>query len=296
MMRPILAIVGPTATGKTKLSIALAKKLKGEIISCDSMQFYKGLDIGTAKVRKEEMEGITHHLIDILEPDSEFSVAIYQEIVRKKIAELEEKNITPILVGGSGLYISSVLYDYRFDGQKRDDEIESQYDDYSTKELAELLKEVNPHLAEKTDLKNRRRLLRALQNQEEDIEFTADNPFYDNAIVIGLDMDRETLYERIDKRVDLMIEEGLEVEAKKLYDDYFETQAAMAIGYKEFFHYFTGKISKEEAIDQIKKNSRHYAKRQLTWFRNKFDCFWIMVDPDHFEKAIEEALLISNYL
>jgi len=295
-MRPIIAIVGPTATGKTKLSIALAKQLKGEIISCDSMQFYKGLDIGTAKVREIEKEGIPHHLIDILEPDSEFSVAIYQDIVRNKIAELEERNVTPILVGGSGLYISSVLYDYRFDGEKRDDDVESQYDEYSVNELAELLREVNPHLASKTDLKNRRRLLRALQNSDEDIEFTADNLFYDNAIVIGLDMERERLYELIDKRVDQMIEVGLESEAKKLHDDYFETQAAMAIGYKEFFHYFTGKISKEEAIEQIKKNSRHYAKRQLTWFRNKFDCFWLDVDPENFDKTIEQASQICSYL
>jgi len=295
-MKPIIAIVGPTGIGKTRLSIALAKKMNAEIISSDSMQFYKKLDIGTAKIKPSEMQGIKHHLIDILEPDDEFSVALYQKIVRDKIAELEARDVTPILVGGSGLYISSVLYDYRFLGDKRDEEIESQYNEYSTKELAELLKEISPSVYEKTDIKNRRRLLRALAKDEDEVDFSAEDLFYDNAIVIGLDMEREALYQRIDERVDQMIDSGLVEEARVLYRDYYESQAAMAIGYKELFHYFDEKISFEEAIDQIKKNSRHYAKRQLTWFRNKLDCFWLDVDPNDFDKTIEKAMEIIQYL
>ncbi len=295
-MKPIIAIVGPTGVGKTKLSIALAKHLGSEIISCDSMQFYKTLDIGTAKIRPEEMERIPHHLIDILDPDDEFSVAIYQEMVRKKIAELHAKNIIPVLVGGSGLFISSVLYDYKFIGNERGEDSETKYQEYSNSELAELLKEISPHIAEKTDLKNRRRVLRALEKVDEEMDTTGHKLYYSNAIVIGLDMDREVLYERINDRVDEMIKNGLVDEAKKLFDHYGKTQSSMAIGYKELYQYFEDKISLEAAIDQIKKNSRHYAKRQLTWFRNKLDCFWLDVDLSDFDKTIGFAIEITKFL
>lgn len=295
-MKPIIAIVGPTGVGKTRLSIVLAKKLDTEIISCDSMQFYRGLDIGTAKIKEAKMQGIKHHLIDILNPDDEFSVAIYQQIVREKIDEILSKGKSPILVGGSGLYISSILYDYRFLGEQRDEDLEERYSQYKTQELAELLKETAPRIAEKTDLKNRRRVLRALEKSDEEIDFSGHRQYYDNAIIFGLDMDRESLYERIEQRVDEMIEAGLVEEARALYRDYYDTQASMAIGYKELFYYFEEKMSLEAAVELIKKNSRNYAKRQLTWFRNKLDCFWIDVIPEEFDSVIEIALQVISYL
>ncbi|MBN2540345.1 MAG: tRNA (adenosine(37)-N6)-dimethylallyltransferase MiaA [Bacilli bacterium] len=291
-MTDIIAIVGPTGVGKTRLSIALAKRWNAEIISGDSMQFYKGLDIGTAKVTREEMDGVIHHLIDVFEPDTEFSVALYQEIVRNEIAMIRQQGKTVILVGGSGLYLSSVLYDYRFLGEKREEELEEEYADFSTEYLAELLRETAPNLASKTDMKNRRRVLRALQKSDEELDLSAANLYYENVTIIGLDMERERLYRRINERVDQMLEQGLLKEAKWLYQHYPDTQAAQAIGYKELFSYIEEKSSLEHAIEHIKKNSRHYAKRQLTWFRNKMDCNWILVDSDHFEKVIEEAIQI----
>lgn len=288
-MNPIICIVGPTGVGKTKLSIELAKYLHAEIISCDSMQFYKGLDIGTAKVRKDETEGIKHHLIDILEPDESFSVAAYQKIVRKKIEELLKKKITPILVGGSGLFISSVIYHYEFLGQKRDSKNISEYEHLDLNELTSILKDKAPKIALNTDLTNKRRVLRALEKQDSDLSLAGKNLFYENIILFGLNTDRETLYKRIDSRVNQMIHTGLVEEAKKLYDLNLSTQATKAIGYKELDSYFKGESSLQESIELIKRNSRRYAKRQLTWFRNKMDCIWLDVDIDNFNKTIEEA-------
>ncbi len=286
-MNQIIAIVGPTGVGKTKLSLILAKHLNAEIISCDSMQFYKGLDIGTAKIKESKREGIKHHLIDILNPDEEFSVANYQKIVRNKITELSNKNI--ILVGGSGLYISSVLYDYRFIGNKHSKEIEERYKDYSLQDLANLLKEFSPKLALNTDLKNRRRVLRALEKIDTDFENSGKYLYYKDAKIIALDMNRNLLYKRIDSRVEDMFNEGLEQEVSSLYKNYPKAQSMQAIGYKELFKYFDGKITLLEAKFEIKKNSRRYAKRQLTWFRNKMNCTWFQVDPNNFDKTVEEV-------
>ncbi|XFA99218.1 tRNA (adenosine(37)-N6)-dimethylallyltransferase MiaA [Candidatus Izemoplasma sp. B36] len=288
-MKDIIAIVGPTGVGKTKLSIELAKKLNAEIISCDSMQFYKGLDIGTAKIKEYEKQGIKHHLIDILDPKDSFSVAEYQTIVRNKIKELQDKKITPILVGGSGLYIASVLYDYRFLGKERDQEYLSNYKDYSLEDLTNKLREKAPKIANNTDLKNRRRVLRALEKTDEDLDLNSKKLFYKNAIIIALDLKRDILYERINKRVDNMIEEGLECEAEKLYSLNYESQATMAIGYKELFKHFEGLMYLEDSIELIKRNSRRYAKRQITWFKNKMECYWIKVDLNDFSKTVETA-------
>jgi len=290
MMKRVIAIVGPTAVGKTALSLAVAKALNGEIISCDSMQFYRGMNIGTAKISKNEMKGIPHHLIDILNPDDEFSVALYQTTVREQISELHAKNITPILVGGSGLYLSSVLYDYQFPGDKRQTNLETKYADYSTDVLAELLKKNAPHVAEKTDLKNRRRILRGLEKSEHEIDESGSNPYYANAIIIALDMDRDILYERINARVDRMMKQGLLEEVKALYQTFPLTQALQAIGYKELYQYLSGTITLDHAVEQIKKHSRHYAKRQLTWFRNKMECDWYDVDPTNFQLTIDQVL------
>lgn len=288
-MKDIIAIVGPTGVGKTTLSIELAKKLNAEIISCDSMQFYKGLDIGTAKIKEHEKQGIKHHLIDILDPKDSFSVAEYQTIVRNKIKELQDKKITPILVGGSGLYIASVLYDYRFLGKERNQEYLNDYKDYSLEELIYLLKEKAPKIANNTDLKNRRRVLRALEKSDEDLDLNSKELFYKNAAIIALDLKRDVLYERINKRVDKMIEEGLECEAEKLYSLNYTSQATMAIGYKEFFKHFEGLMYLEDSIELIKRNSRRYAKRQITWFKNKMNCYWIKVDLNDFSKTVETA-------
>lgn len=290
MMKDIIAIVGPTGIGKTTLSIELAKKLNAEIISCDSMQFYKGLDIGTAKIKEEEKAGIKHHLIDILEPNDNFSVADYQKIVRAKIAELQAKNITPILVGGSGLYIASVLYDYRFLGKERDQEYLDNYEDYSLPDLVETLKKKAPKIAENTDLKNRRRVLRALEKNDSDLDELSNILYYDNSIIIALNIDRSILYERINKRVDKMIDDGLITEAKNLFSYHYESQATSAIGYKELFKYFEGLISLEKAIELIKRNSRRYAKRQLTWFKNKMKCLWIHFDLENPDNTIKMVL------
>ncbi len=290
-MTNIIAIVGPTGVGKTALSIELAKLLKAEIISCDSMQFYRGLDIGTAKIKQNEMQGVRHHLLDVLDPSDEFSVAEYQRIVREKIEELLAKGITPILVGGSGLYINSVLYNYQFLGEKRSDEIQEDFTGKSLDELVELLEFKAPILASKTDLSNRRRVLRALEKEEEDLDAQGNKLYYKNSVIIALEMDRSHLYDRINKRVDSMIQSGLIDEAKQLYLEHKDSQAAMAIGYKELFDYFEDKSSLNESIEHIKQNSRHYAKRQLTWFRNKMDCHWITVDSLNTDQLLDQVIL-----
>lgn len=289
-MNQVIAIVGPTGVGKTKLSIALAKELNAQIISCDSMQFYKGLDIGTAKIKDEEKQGIKHHLLDILDPSEEFSVADYQRVVRNKIEDLHNKNIIPILVGGSGLYITSVLYDYTFPGNKRDESITKSLQEESLEDLVKMLEKKAPKIAVETDLKNKRRVIRALEKNDEDREEQQNRLYYDHLKLIALDLDRETLYERINHRVDKMIEEGLEDEAYTLYMRNLDSPAVMAIGYKEFFQHFEGFATTEECIETIKRNSRRYAKRQLTWFRNKLNCHWIHVDVNHFDKTIQKAL------
>lgn len=287
-MLDLIMIVGPTAVGKTKLSIEVAKSLNTEIINGDSMQFYKGLDIGTAKITKEEMQSIPHHLLDILNPEESFSVAAYQQLVREKIAQIKEKQNIPVIVGGSGLYLSSVVDDYQFLGKERtlDEKI---YDNYTTEELARILIETKPLLAKKCDLSNRRRVLRALEKDESDVQEKL-YPFYENALIIGLEIERKLLYQRIDERVDKMILNGLIEETKCLYDEVIDHNKIQAIGYKELFLYFKGEISLEEAIALIKRNSRRYAKRQMTWFKNKMNVNWFNVDIDNFDDTVNEII------
>jgi len=282
-------IVGPTAVGKTKLSIALAKEFNGEIINGDAMQFYRGLDIGTAKIKEIDMRDVKHHLLDILEPSESFSVAEYQSLVRKKIKEIKSKEKLPIIVGGSGLYLNAILYDYHFLGDKRNEETQNEYQDFSIDQLAKILIEKSPKIADKTDLSNRRRVIRALDKHEGDLQDFV-GYYYDNAKVIGLNLDRKILYQRIDKRVDLMINKGLVTEAKNLFENKIFSQANQAIGYKELFLYFSSEIRFEEAVELIKRNSRRYAKRQLTWFRNKMDVNWFDVDTDNFDLTIKQVI------
>ena len=272
-MMDLVVILGPTAVGKTSLSLKVAKAIDGEIINGDAMQFYRGLDIGTAKISSAEMEGVPHHLLSFLEPDENFSVALYQRLVREKIAEIKGRFKVPILVGGSGLYLSSIIDDYQFLGTERQAEKTRNFQDKSLEELVEILKNDKPKLYQVTDLKNRRRVLRALDKSDSDIQERLDK-YYQDSLIIGLNMSRDILYQRIDERVDKMIEVGLVEEVKKLFEQQINSQATKAIGYKELFRYFNQEISFTDAVALIKRNSRRYAKRQLTWFNNKLDVKW----------------------
>lgn len=281
----VLSIVGPTASGKTALSIRLAQLLDGEIINGDSMQVYRGLDIGTAKVTEEEKEGIPHHLFDIKNPEDSFSVAEFQELVRNKISEIKDRQKLPIIVGGTGLYIQSVLNDFRFTENASDETIRLKYEkmaeEIGADALHQLLTEKDPAAAEQIHPNNIRRVVRALEITEvsgvgkSNLEAGKGAiPLYDY-LIIGLTMDREKLYERIDTRVDIMMEKGLFKEVEGLYHlGLSDSQSMKAIGYKEFVDFFEGKVSKDEAVENIKRNSRNYAKRQLTYFRNKLPVQW----------------------
>lgn len=295
----VLCIVGPTAVGKTKMSIELAKQLNGEIISGDSMQIYRGMDIGTAKATMDERQGIPHHLIDEKNPDEPYSVAAFQQTVRAKMEEIKSRGKLPIIVGGTGLYIKSVLYDYEFAGESESKEIdEAKYGHLSNEELHTKLAAVDEAGAKDIHPNNRKRVIRALEIYEtsgvkksEMIEKQEHKMIYD-ACLIGLTDDRNVLYDRINKRVDTMYETGLVEEVKALFDEGIpaESQSIRAIGYKELYDYFKGLISLEESKELIKRNSRRYAKRQYTWFNNQMDVTWFKVDVQHFDKTVKEVL------
>ncbi len=301
----LVCIVGPTATGKTRLSIDLAKKLNGEIISGDSMQVYRGMDIGTAKVTKEEMSGIPHHLINIKDPEESFSVFEFQQLVRGKISEITNRNRLPMIVGGTGLYIQAVIYDYRFSHEARSEHIRRKIEQRLLQEggdtLYNELKEIDPETAGKIHPNNERRIIRALEvyyttgKTMTEIRRQQENKLLYDAVLIGLTMERQKLYERIDQRVDQMMEKGLLQEAKMLYEQGLRNHTStQAIGYKELFDYFDGKISLDEAVGQIKRNTRRFAKRQLTWFRNKMDVTWFdMTDPLVYRENLRK---ISEYV
>ena len=285
----IIVITGPTGVGKTKLSIELAKKYNAEIINADSVQIYKGLDIGTAKVTEAEKENIPHHLFDIKEVDEEYSIYNYQKDCRNKIEEIKNKGKNIILVGGTGLYIKSALYDYTLNEFKCNEE----YQDKTTEELYHELIKLDKNID--IDKHNRRRVVRALNYFKETGKSIKENNQGDkllyDAIFIGLTMEsREKLYNRINNRVDKMIEMGLIDEVKSFYDRGIKTRALQtAIGYKELYQYLDGTITKEEAIELIKRNSRRYAKRQYTFFNHQFDMKWFNVDINNFDKTINEV-------
>jgi tRNA dimethylallyltransferase len=284
-MTEVIAIVGPTASGKTALSVELAKAIGGEVINGDAMQVYKGLDIGTAKITEDEMDGITHHLFDVKEPDEPFSVAAYQTEVRHWINQIRSRGKMPIIAGGTGLYVQAVLYDFRFTEEAADLEVrnrlEKELKEMGAEQLYERLKRIDPKSAEKIHPNNHRRLVRALeiievtgQTKDEQEKDAGHAPLY-NHFLAGLQMDRDVLYERIDIRVDLMMEKGLLQEAQRLWDEGIrDVQSVQAIGYKELYQYIEGTLTYEEAVELIKKNTRNYAKRQMTYFRNKLDVSW----------------------
>ena len=281
----IIVIVGPTGVGKTKLSIELAKKIDAEIINGDSVSIYKKLNIGSAKPTKEEMENIPHHLLDIKDVTEDYSVYDYQKDARKVIEELKKKNKNIIIVGGTGLYIKAALYDYRFENEKE----KHDYKDLTNEEILNKIKEYNVD----TDIhiNNRKRLERLLSKLENNEEITnnKDKLLY-NIKVIGLTTSREYLYERINNIVDKMIDNGLLDEIESLKDYYKDSRILNSgIGYKEFYNYLFNNKSLEETKEEIKQNSRRYAKRQYTFFNHQFNTNWFNVDFNNFNNTIEEV-------
>ncbi len=288
MMKNIIVIAGPTGVGKTKLSIQLAKLIDAEIINADSMQVYKNLNIGTAKIKDDEKENIIHHLFDIVDVNSIYTIFDYQKDCRKEIEKILKKGKKVILVGGSGLYIRSALYDYKLE----EENIKNYYDDKSNSELFEMVKRIDSNTT--IHINNRKRLIRFLQKKDNNQEFTSyAKPIYDFDM-IGLTTDRKKLYNIIDNRVDKMIDEGLIDEVKELYDKKIISKAInTGIGYKELYKYFDGDLSFDDAILLIKRNSRRYAKRQYTFFNHQFSIKWFETDYEDFSITIND---IYNYL
>ena len=285
-MQDIIVIVGPTGIGKTKLSIELAKKLDAEVINGDSVSIYKDLDIGSAKPTIEEREGIAHHLIDIREVEEDYTVFDYQKDVRQKIEEITSHNKRVIIVGGTGLYIKAGLYNYTF----TEGTTYNQYEDMTNQEILDRIKKFK--VAETPDVNNRKRLVRLLNKVEnnEDLSKNKDELLY-NIKTIGLTTPREILYERINKRVDIMINNGLLEEINSLKDRYPNSRILNSgIGYKEFYDYLYNDKSLETVIEEIKQNSRRFAKRQYTFFKHQFDTTWFEVDLNNFDKTINEVL------
>ena len=294
----VIVICGPTASGKTALSIELAKKINGEIISSDSMQIYKDMDIGTAKPSKEEMQGIQHYLLDFVEPSQRYSVAEFKKDAEKAIEEILQKGKTPIIVGGTGLYVDSLIYGIEYQTIEFDEQYRKQLEERVEKEGLETLyneaKKIDPQAIEKISANDKKRILRILEiykatgknKTEQELESRKNGVKYDYK-VFAINMDREKLYERINKRVDIMIENGLIEEVEKLLEKYKEFPTAMqGLGYKEVIEYLQGKVSKEEMIENIKRETRRYAKRQLTWFRKNKETIWI--EPCDIQKILNE--------
>lgn len=298
-MEKVIVVVGPTGVGKTKMGVALAKYFDGEVISGDSMQIYKTMDIGTAKVTKEETEGIVHHLVDIKNPDESYSVKEFQEEVRLKIKDISSRGKIPIIVGGTGLYIKAALYDYEFSDSQVDHNVYvEKYKNYTNEELYNYLKTIDELTAKELHPNNRQRVLRAIAIYEstgikksETLAKQNHEMIYD-ARFIGLTLPRDILYERINQRVDLMVKAGLLQEIDRLFNNNYspDLQSMKAIGYKEWFAYYQGNQSLEETIELIKKNSRNYAKRQYTWFNNQVPVKWFNVNLDNFDETINDVI------
>lgn len=306
-MKNIFILAGPTAVGKTEISINLAKELNGEIISADSMQIYKKMDIGSAKISNKEMNGVPHYLIDFLDPSKEFSVAEFSNLAKDKIDEITLASKLPMIVGGTGLYINSVICNYNFANTNKDEEYRNKLMEIAEEKgkefVFDMLKKVDPISSEKICMNNLKRVIRALEvyevtgkpfssfSQEEDMYNVPYNIYY-----YVLNMNRDKLYERINKRVDIMLEKGLVEEVIRLQKEGYncDMQSMKGIGYKEILYYLNGDISLEKAVEMIKQFSRNYAKRQLTWFRKDPRVIWI--DKDQFKSDLEVAdYIIRDY-
>lgn len=289
----VIVILGPTGVGKTKMSVELAKRLNGEIINGDSTQVYRELDIATAKITEAEKENIPHHLFDICDIGEDYSVYDYQRDARIKINELISMGKTPIIVGGTGLYIKAALYDYQFSN----DEVINEFEDLSDDELYDLLLSVDKDTT--IHKNNRKRVVRAYNYYLSNgvpysLKEKTEELLYD-ALFIGLTTDRDELYKKINNRVDIMMNNGLLDEAKKIYERNIRSKAVMTpIGYKELFDYFDSLISLDEALEQIKQHSRKYAKRQYTFFNNQLNVDWFNVDYDCFDNTINEVINFIN--
>ena len=284
----IIVILGPTGVGKTKMSVELAKRLKGEVINADSTQVYRGLNIATAKVTENEKENIPHHLFDIKDISENYTVFDYQKDARLVLEKLKREGKTPIIVGGTGLYIKALLYDYDF----KEETNNYDFSNYTTKELYDKALEIDPSM--NIHQNNRQRLERFisyyLNNNAIKGKEKTDKLLYDT-LFIGLTCDREVLYERLNRRVDQMVNEGLLDEALNLFKSNVRTKAVMTpIGYKELFPYFEGTETLEKSLDLIKQKTRNYAKRQYTWFNHQVPVKWFNVDFDNFNNTINEVL------
>ncbi len=310
-MGKMIAVVGPTASGKSEIAVMLAKDFNGEVVSCDSMQIYKRMDIGTAKVSADEMQGIVHHLVDFLDPGEEYSVSDYVQDATKAVMDIESRGKLPIFCGGTGLYITSFLSGIEFSEFENDSAVHERVgkflEENGKEALFERLKEIDPESAKSIDMNNIKRVVRAVEvygttgvAASEWNRRSKENAVKKDCLVIGLDYsDREKLYERIDKRVDIMLENGLVEETRRLFDEgVLKTKtASQAIGYKELVPYLEGKTSLEECAEVLKRNSRRYAKRQLTWFRRNPDIKWIYKDEMTEKQVLEEAAAqVKKYL
>ena len=305
MKKPLIILTGPTAVGKTKASIGLAKALNGEIISADSMQVYKYMDIGSAKIRLEEMQGIKHYLVDELEPDEEFNVVRFQQMAKKAMDEIYEKGKIPIVVGGTGFYIQALLYDIDFTENDEDNSYREELDQLASEKgseyLHKMLYEIDPASAESIHANNVKRVIRALEfykqtgkkiSEHNETERAKESP-YDFCYFV-LNDDRQLLYDRINKRIDIMLEEGLLKEVSALKNrGYTKDMVSMqGLGYKEILDYLNGEFSLEEAIYILKRDTRHFAKRQLTWFRREKNVIWIDKNKyDHDDDKILDVML-----
>ena len=294
-MKKVVVLTGPTGVGKTETAISIAKHFNTDIINGDAFQIYDKLFISTAAPTEDEKKEVKHLLFNFLDPLSEFSIYDYQKMVRSKIEEQSLNNKLPFIVGGSGLYINSVVYDYQFSDTKRSDDFKEKYSSLTNEELHELLKEKDLDAYNKIHPNNRKRVERALELVElnQDINDKNEKVKYYDALIIFLNMDRDLLYTRINNRVDKMVELGLLDEFENVYPDKLGVQASRAIGIQELIEYKLGNNTLDEAISLIKQHSRNYAKRQITWFKHKSDC--VMIDKN--ENSIEDIInLIEKFL
>ena len=287
--KPLIILTGPTAVGKTALSVRLAKKINGEIISADSMQVYRGMDIGSAKVSEEEMDGVKHYLIDVLEPSDEFNVVKFQEMAKEAMDDIYSKGKIPIIAGGTGFYIQSILYDIDFEKNENDREYRTYLENIAAtedgeKKLYEMLQNIDPKSAEIIHANNVKRVIRALEffketgtpiSEHNEEQREKNSPY--NFCYFVLNDDREKMYANIEKRVDIMLDMGLVSEVEKLYEKGYhkEMVSMQGLGYKEILDYLNGDISLERAVYLIKRDTRHFAKRQLTWFRREKNVTWV---------------------
>ena len=304
----VISVVGPTASGKTKLSVELAKRLNGEIVSADSMQIYKGMQIATAKPDEEEKSGVIHHLMDFLPPSETYSVAMYVKDASRCIEDINSREKLPIIVGGTGLYVDSLLNNIKFSEENRDeklcDELRTIYNNEGIDKLLDILKSFDKKSYERLSKeKNVKRIIRAIEFYKttgktisEQIENSRliESPY--KAIKIGLNFkDREKLYDRINRRVDLMLEQGLLEEAFQVINSDLSYTSVKAIGYKELMPYFNKEKTLEECIDKLKQETRRYAKRQITWFKRDTDINWIYIDEiNSFDELLSKAIQIIN--